>query len=167
MQLFDALYDHLPGYPCAWSPDEEKSHRYTLWRVWNSNPQKIFMVIGLNPSTATEIENDPTIRRCIGFAKREGCDALLMCNAFGFRATDPADMKAAADPIGAENDAWLVRCAGIASVVVAAWGVHGEFMSRGAQVKRLIPELKCFGTTKNGHPKHPLYLAADTPLQKL
>jgi len=124
------------------------------------------MCVGLNPSTATESVDDPTVRRVISFAQREGCDALLMTNAFAYRATDPNDMKAAADPIGPENDRWLLECSKMASVAVAAWGVHGEFMGRGEAVKKLIPGLRCFGRTKNGHPKHPLYLAADTPLME-
>lgn len=125
------------------------------------------MVIGLNPSTATETEDDPTIRRCIGFARREKCDALLMTNAFAFRATLPPDMKAAADPVGPDNDSWLVRGAGIATLIVAAWGIHGDFRGRDAQVKSLIPQLLCFGTTGKGHPKHPLYPPGDTRLTPL
>lgn len=163
MQLLDPLYDQLPGYPCAWSPCE--SYRYTLWRVWGPNPSKIFMCVGLNPSTADEVQNDPTIRRVISFAQREGCDALLMANAFAFRAKDPDDMKSSADPIGPENDKWLQECSKMASIVVAAWGVHGGFMKRNDTIRKLLPNLMCFGKTKHGHPKHPLYLAADTPLQ--
>lgn len=125
------------------------------------------MCIGLNPSTADETDNDPTVRRVISFAQREGCDALVMTNAFAFRATEPNDMKAAADPVGPENDKWLIECSNLASLVVAAWGVHGTFKGRCEQVQQLIPNLLCFGTTKDGHPKHPLYLASETPLQIL
>lgn len=162
--LFDNLYSHLPGYPCAWSPDPEQRYRYTLWRVWDANATRIFQVIGLNPSTADETENDPTVRRCIAFSKRMNCHALVMTNAFAFRATEPSNMKAAADPVGPENDEWLVRCAKMATIVVAAWGVHGNFQDRDRQVKQLIPELLCFGTTKEGHPKHPLYLPSAAEL---
>ena len=102
MPLFDALYSDLPGHPCSWSAC--KRYRYTLWRVWNAQPKKICMFIGLNPSTADEFENDPTVRRCIGFAHREGCDALVMTNIFAFRATDPGDMKAVEDPVGVHNN---------------------------------------------------------------
>lgn len=165
MDLFAPLLSHLPGFPCAWSPCER--YRYTLWRTWAADPRRIFMVIGLNPSTATETVNDPTIRRCIGFAQREKCDALLMTNAFAFRATLPEDMKSAGDPVGPENDEWLVRCASLATVVVAAWGVHGPHLGRDRAVKELIPNLLCFGTTADGHPKHPLYLPRDTPLTPL
>jgi hypothetical protein len=154
----------LPGYPCAWSPDQ--LHRYALWRIFGTTiPKKIFMVVGLNPSTADELLDDPTVRRCQTFARREGCDALLMTNAFSFRATLPKDMKAYFDPIGPENDAWLRRCADISVIKIAAWGVHGKFLGRDEAVRRLIPDLQCFGLTKEGQPKHPLYLRNDTPLE--
>lgn len=162
MSLFDALYTDLPGHPCSWSPC--KRYRYTLWRIWTANPKRICMFIGLNPSTADELENDPTVRRCIGFAQREGCDALVMTNIFAFRATDPDDMKATESPIGVHNNDWLVRCSRLASVVVAAWGVHGAYLGRAAEVANLIPNLNCLGTTAEGHPRHPLYVRGDAPL---
>lgn len=162
MSLFDTLYSDLPGHPCSWSPC--KRYRYTLWRVWAARPEKICMFIGLNPSTADEFENDPTVRRCIGFAQREGCDALVMTNIFAFRATDPDDMKAVAEPIGEENNEWLVRCSSLSTIVVAAWGVHGEYRGRAQEVAALIPNLVCLGTTSAGHPRHPLYVRGDTPL---
>lgn len=162
MSLFDTLYANLPGHPCAWSPC--KRYRYTLWRVWAAEPKRICMVIGLNPSTADEIENDPTIRRCISFAQREGCDALVMTNIFAFRATDPNDMKAEPEPVGTENNDWLIRCSSLAAIRIAAWGVHGEFRGRAGEVANLVPDLLCLGTTSEGHPRHPLYVRGDTPL---
>ena len=156
-------YWNLPGYPCAWS--DSKAHRYTLWRVFSTMPPKrIFCCIALNPSTATEVEDDPTVGRVIGFAQREKCDALVMLNIFAFRATDPEVMKANPDPIGKENDEWLMKCTSMASVVLAAWGTHGEFMGRGARVAAMIPNMYCLGTNKGGSPKHPLYVDAGQQL---
>jgi hypothetical protein len=140
-----------------------RTYRYTLWRVWNSKaPPACF--IGLNPSTADELEDDPTIRRCMRFAKAWGYGGLVMANLFAFRATDPRMMKAAIDPVGPDNDAWLLRLADKAGIVIAAWGNHGSFMGRDRRVAGIIENLHCLGTTKDGSPKHPLYLRAGTAL---
>jgi len=143
----------------------DRVYRYHLWRTWDDDAPR-FVVIGLNPSTADETVDDPTIRRCIGFARREGCGGLDMVNLFAFRATDPASMKAASDPIGDANDAVIaaVITTRASDRIVAAWGVHGAFLGRGAAVARTCPTLRCFGVTKDGHPKHPLYLSSSTPL---
>ena len=138
-----------------------RAYRYTLWREWIGGSGYLQM-IGLNPSTADEVLDDPTIRRCINFAKSWGFSALCMTNAFAYRATDPHVMKANADPIGPENDRWLVDVAQDAGLIVAAWGVHGVHRNRQAELGRLLPaRLHCLGTTKDGQPKHPLYLRAD------
>lgn len=88
------------------------------------------MFVGLNPSTADELLDDPTIRRCVAFARSWGYGALCMTNLFAFRATDPDVMKSADDPVGPENDQHLQDLANGASVVIAAWGVHGTFGGR-------------------------------------
>ena len=116
------------------------------------------MFIGLNPSTADETNDDPTIRRCISFAKSWGYDGLCMTNLFAFRATNPEDMLAAADPIGTENDRHLVELAGKASLVIAAWGTLGVHMGRNDKVRSMIDGLNFLRLTKDGHPGHPLYL---------
>lgn len=140
-------------------------YRYQLWRAWGDGPSCVFVM--LNPSTADAEKDDPTIRRCIGFAKREGCGSLNVVNLFAFRATKPKDMMAAADPIGPENDeviAAALRDPG--AVKIAAWGTKGAFMGRGAQVRaKWRGSLKCLGQTKDGHPLHPLYVPADKPLE--
>jgi hypothetical protein len=100
------------------------------------------MIIGLNPSTADEIDDDPTIRRCIAFAKSWGYGGLYMANLFAFRATEPADLFAANDPIGSGNDEWLCNLSKDAGVVVAAWGNHGSHLGRSREVMRLIPKLQ-------------------------
>lgn len=119
--------------------------------------------IGLNPSTADENKDDPTIRRCIGFAKRFGFDGVVMLNLFAFRATLPEVMKAAPNPVGPHNDAVIKSYLG--NTFIAAWGVHGSFLGRDREVSAMIPELFCLGTTKEGHPRHPLYLKNDAELK--
>lgn len=123
------------------------------------------MVIGLNPSTADERVDDPTIRRCVQFAKRWGYGALCMTNLFAYRATDPKIMKAQARPVGEDNDRWLALCAERASDVVAAWGMHGTHMNRDREALFWLPALKCLGTNSDGTPRHPLYISYDTELQ--
>ena len=137
-----------------------REYRYTLWRRWDETPMAMF--VGLNPSTADETLDDPTIRRCVGFARSWGYGGLLMCNLFGLRATDPAAMKAAIDPVGSLADQTLLAEAQRAAVVVAAWGTHGAHLGRGAAVRRLLTpyRLHYLRLTKDGHPSHPLYLPA-------
>lgn len=122
------------------------------------------MVIGLNPSTADEVKNDPTVRRCIGYALREGASGLVMLNAFSLRATDPAVMKASREPNRPGNDAAIRRsCRG--RRVAVAWGVHGGHRERDETVMRVLTPANattvCLGVTREGYPKHPLYLRAD------
>ena len=143
-----------------------RSYRYTLWREWEGKNDDYVMFIGLNPSTADETFNDPTIRRCIGFAKNWGYGALCMTNLFAFRATKPAVMKMNPDPIGMENDEWLLKMAQEAGTLVAAWGAQGAHLRRDFEVKSLLKDLHCLGMTKGGHPKHPLYVRGDTVLQR-
>jgi hypothetical protein len=105
------------------------------------------------------VNDDPTIRRCVDFARRWGYGALCMTNLFAYRATEPARMKAHPTPIGDDNDRWLKRLARHARVVIAAWGVHGSFMARDQAVRGLLTcKLSCLALTKGGHPQHPLYL---------
>lgn len=147
---------------------EGREYRYALGRIWDpSNPRTLY-VIGLNPSTADETEDDPTIRRCIGFAKAFGCGGLTMLNLFALRSTDPKGLRAVADPIGPENDLTLLSARMLENVViVAAWGVHGTFMGRDREVRKMFDgQLHHLGLTKDGHPKHPLYLKSDTSLTR-
>lgn len=120
------------------------------------------MVVGLNPSTADEVKNDPTVTRCINYVKQWGYDGLIMTNIFAFRATDPTCMKEASEPVGSENDKNLIFAAKKARLVVCAWGNHGEFLDRGKQVAEMLMGIKglhCLAINKTGHPKHPLYLS--------
>lgn len=136
-----------------------RAYRYALWRRWGRGPYAMF--IGLNPSTADETNDDPTIRRCIGFARAWGYEALCMTNLFAYRATEPADMKKAADPVGFENDGALETLARGAGVVVAAWGAHGTHQGRDKAVRSFVNGLHYLRLTKDGHPGHPLYLPAN------
>lgn len=156
-----------PGLGAIFS--EDRRYRYVLWRSWDDmffSPCKgnYVMFVGLNPSTATETLDDPTIRKCIGFAKRWGYSRLCMTNLFAFRATDPRVMMGESKPVGDENDRWLSACAREAAIIVAAWGTKGEFLGRDEEVKKLLPGLRCLRKTKAGHPEHPLYVPYETPL---
>jgi len=138
----------------------DQEYRYALWRVWG-NETNFVQFVGLNPSTADESLNDPTIRRCIQFAKDWGFEALCMTNLFAFRATDPKNMKAAEAPVGLQNDLWLKEVSREAGTVIACWGAQGDFLGRDLEVSTLIPEMKCLKLTQGGHPRHPLYLKKD------
>lgn len=140
---------------------EDRLHRYALWRSFSTlltTTPRYAMFIGLNPSTADETNDDPTIRRCIDYTKRWGLDAYVMTNLFAYRATDPEVMKKAEDPVGPQNDRYLIELAKSAGIVIACWGNHGAFKDRAAHIKPLIPNLQCLVLTKTGEPGHPLYL---------
>ena len=136
-----------------------RKYRYALWRTWDDS-KPYAMVVGLNPSTADEIEDDPTLIRCINFAKSWGYGGVCMANLFAFRATDPSDMKASSDPVGLENDMWLSTLSKGAGIVVAAWGNDGSYLGRSIEVKAALPNLHCMKMNKSGEPAHPLYLKA-------
>jgi hypothetical protein len=161
IETIDALDTGALFSPC-------RRWRYVLWRHWDRR-LPICVFIGLNPSTADETQDDPTVRRCIRFAKDWGYGALWMLNAYAFRATDPAVMKAAGpNALGPRNNEYLRVAAVNADLVVAAWGTHCDEI-REATVKQIVTDtgatLYCLGVTTAGHPKHPLYLRHDTPLQ--
>jgi hypothetical protein len=121
------------------------------------------MVVGLNPSTADECTDDPTVRRCLGFARRWGFGHLVLANLFALRTTDPAGLREATDPVGPENDVHLSACAGEADVILAAWGAGGALCGRDDAVCHLLRdrELLCLGRTLAGQPRHPLYVGGD------
>lgn len=144
-------------FACIFSPCRRYRYAWTC-PAWSGSGY--MQAIGLNPSTADEVGTDPTIRRCIQFAKDSGCGSLVMTNLFAWRATDPAGMKRAAEPIGPENDNWLRLFSAGAKIVLAAWGTHGNHLQRGGAVRELIPRLHVLRLTAQGHPQHPLYLPA-------
>jgi len=141
----------------------DRVYRYRLWRHLGGGMGRAVFV-GLNPSTADECVNDSTVARGIGFAQVWGYGSLEMLNIFAFRAKDPRKMYAAADPIGPMNDEAILKTARDAALVVAAWGTRGAYRGRGEEVRRLLDgvPLHHLGLTKDGHPRHPLYLRGDT-----
>ena len=137
-----------------------RKYRYALWRMWNEH-KPIAMIIGLNPSTADQTRNDPTITRCINFASSWGYGGVCVTNLFGFRATVPTELKAHNDPIGKENDAWLHEMGKGAAITVAAWGNYGKFLNRSLEILPTLDQLHCIKMNKSGEPAHPLYLKAE------
>lgn len=168
--------------PTVFSVD--RIYRYTLWREWKlpekdlfysseengrmfGNKEELVQFLALNPSTADEVKDDRTVRRCIDYAKRWGFGAMVMTNLFGFRSTDPTVMLNHPAPVGPENDAWLLKVAESAQLVICAWGNDGAHLSRSAYVVQMLrrkPQIKLsrLGPLTNlGHPRHPLYLRSD------
>lgn len=139
---------------------EDRKYRYILSRIWDETKPTV-LFIGLNPSTADENEDDPTIRRCINFAKNWGFGGLLMANLFAFRSTNPQALYSAQDPIGSENNYYIKKYAEKSALIIACWGNHGRFNNRSQQVYDLIDSLNCLDTNKSGEPKHPLYIRSD------
>ena len=141
-----------------------EAYRYTLTRVWRPEGARALFIM-LNPSTATEVQNDPTVERCERRARALGFGAFRVLNIFAYRATDPRDMRAVADPVGTGNDAAILGSVPWADRVICAWGTHGAHLDRGAQVEALLRKagvpLFHLGLSKAGHPKHPLYIAYD------
>lgn len=137
-------------------------YRYALTRTWGNSGSKVLFVM-LNPSTATEVQNDPTVERCERRARALGFDAFRVCNIFAWRDTDPFKMRKAKEPVGPENDAAIVEACDWADHIVCAWGTHGEHLNRGPAVEILMRAtgypLHHLGLSKAGHPKHPLYIA--------
>jgi hypothetical protein len=142
-------------------------YRLVLERSWDNRPACGFIM--LNPSTADATTDDPTIRRCIGFAKSWGFGGLVVLNLFAFRATNPKELERAYNPVGIFNDPTIFEYtrAQVCGTIVAAWGAHRVMGNeyRAESVIRLIGRpLYCLGTTKNGHPRHPLYVPSNTGL---
>jgi hypothetical protein len=137
-------------------------YRYALLRRWKDDGGFVTFVM-LNPSTADATVDDPTIRRCVGFAKAWGYGAVHVLNLFAYRATDPKELTRVADPIGPENDTYLARHGVDSGLMVAAWGSHKMARPRAYDLtRRLHARWHCLGTTKDGSPRHPLYVAAAT-----
>lgn len=143
--------------------DNSQKYRYLLWRSWNSDAPRITFIM-LNPSTANEFENDPTIRRCINFAKHWGFGSLGVVNLFAYRATNPNEIYDVTEPVGEENDTYLLQELKQTELVILAWGTKGAYLNRDKEVLQLLSsfDLYAIDVSKEGHPKHPLYLRADS-----
>lgn len=169
--------EHMPPVPVRVSRagfDATRKYRYWLRREW-AMPKNTVVWILLNPSTADENTDDPTIRRCIGFAKQWGFHGTVIVNLFAFRSTAPAGLLKG-EPIGLENDLHIIdQCLqpGV-ELVMVAWGSHKSIEkilpSRAATVRGLLAkyhvQLYCLGRNKDGQPKHPLYLASSTEIER-
>lgn len=155
-----SLFEDLSG--ARFSPCMQ--YRYSLWRRWDeSKPFATFVM--LNPSTADEVQNDPTVERCQRRSLAMGFGGLRVANIFALRSTDPQGLYKTDDPIGPENDAAILEAARDSAMVICAWGGHGKHLGRGAQVRSMLLDA---GVTPHylqlnddGTPKHPLYVAYD------
>jgi hypothetical protein len=146
---------------------QDERYRYWLSRIWDPGKPTLGFVM-LNPSTADAFVDDPTIRRCVQFARDWGHGRLIVTNLFAMRATNPRELTTGdLEPIGAENDSYLLDAALICDTLVYAWGNHGTLEGRGAAVVELLrhrlkslgQEPWCLGLTKKNQPRHPLYLS--------
>ncbi len=139
-------------------------YRYSLTRLWGQGRRLVFVM--LNPSTATESQNDPTVERCERRARAMGYGGFRVVNLFAYRATDPAQLRKVADPVGPCNDLTLDAAAAWSDTIMCGWGAHGGLLGRGAQVqaqlRALGMNLMHLGLTKDGQPKHPLYIGYAT-----
>lgn len=149
-------------------------YRYKLWRMWERSKPAVLFVM-LNPSTADRLADDPTIRRCVRFAELWGYGSLHVGNAFAYRSPTPASLLAVRDAEdrlaagGVENDQKIYELAKSADRVVVAWGKplpallpHVQFVSLNLLATCTC---HCLGLTKDGHPRHPLYVPYVQPLQ--
>ena len=150
---------------------DERRHRLYLWRRWSDGLEVMF--VGVNPSTANEYKDDPTVRRCAGFAKRWGYGTMFMCNAFTLVSSDPSVLKenTLLDLLHPCNDLALRVIRSRCRQAVVAWGNlitlsrYGE--DRAAKMREMLEPVDCFGITQAGQPRHPLYLKNDTELKTL
>lgn len=157
-----ALFDVEPAVRRTAVISECGQYRYLLTRAWDETlPNATFVM--LNPSTADATVDDPTIRRCVGFARTWGCGSLAVVNLYAYRATDPNELDAAPDPVGPDNDSYLTAAACVSgSLLIGAWGAHAR-SERITQVLALpgMHRLTALAVTRGGQPRHPLYLRAD------
>lgn len=145
------------------SPD--KKYRYLLWRIWRTTLPKCGFVM-LNPSTADAYVLDPTVKRCMDFAKQWGYGSLFVCNIFALKSTDPKELYKADDPVGPRNDSTLLDLMKMSDLVITAWGNHGAYRDRGHTVLHtFLPDyskkMAHLGLSKSLQPLHPLYLSRD------
>lgn len=142
--------------------DPTGAYRYLLWRSWDEFAPRLGFVM-LNPSRADAVLDDPTIRRCVGFARSWNFGGLEVVNLFAYRTAQPIELRRVNDPIGTENDAYLTSLSQRVDQIVLAWGNGGKLQNRDRSVLSLLSPapLCCLGTTRSGQPRHPLYLRRD------
>lgn len=145
--------------------DQSKKYRYMLMRQWGNDENNFINFVMLNPSTADDKIDDPTIKSCISLAQNLGFDGFYATNLFALRATNPEELKTTDEPTGKENDDFIKKYASLCKLVIIAWGNHGVLQNRGIEVvKKLnkITKLHCLKKTKLNQPMHPLYIKRDT-----
>ena len=151
------------------SLDRTRRYRYHLRREWQPSPRRVTFIM-LNPSTADARVLDPTIRRCVGFARAWGFGGVDVVNLFAWRSTRPEALRRVDDPVGPRNQATIASALRESSLVVAAWGNEGRALEQAARVCRLAARLRtplfCLGTTQSGQPRHPLYVRGAAPLER-
>ena len=143
----------------------DRRYRYLLWRSWEGF-DRLVLFVGLNPSTADEKLDDPTIRRCKAFAKSWSASGFVIANLFAYKATSPKVLLAESEPIGSENDKYLAYVSQIALRTVACWGNHGAHRDRASEVLPLLRKPEYLRLNQSGHPAHPLYLPSTLVPQK-
>ena len=143
--------------------DDSGMYRYMLMRQWGKGNRFINFIL-LNPSTADHEKDDPTVKACIAIAQNNGFDGVYITNLFAFRATQPKDLKQATDPIGPENETYLLKYNQLSEKTIVAWGNHGSFFGGAKRVLDLFSKktLYCLVKNKSGTPKHLLYVKRDT-----
>ena len=141
---------------------DDRKYRFVLWRKWDKTKPMI-MFIGLNPSTANENHDDPTIRRVVGFARKWGYGGVYMLNLFTYVSAYPAELTKCEDPLLMADHYLEVFCHK-AELIVFAWGNFPEAVERSRRMQFLFPSARCFGKNKNVSPKHPLYLPGSAQL---
>ena len=146
------------------SPD--KAYRYALWRIWDATKPMAFFII-LNPNEKDENEDDATILKCIALAEKEGFGGVIIGSLFALRTEDPNIFLNHKDPIGPDNNAVLKKFAGQAFRTIAVWGSRGTYMDRHDTIMRTLPNLHCYGMTKNGQPIHALSVPDDAELKAI
>lgn len=140
-------------------------YRYLLWRVWNPDLPLLLWIL-LNPSTADESSNDPTLRRVQGFSQSFGYGGLEVVNLFALRSPDPRALAQIVDPVGPENDRYIRGAVVRATKIIAAWGNYRMLYRRDHWIlSQIAGPIFCLGITRNGNPRHPLYLRGDTVLR--
>lgn len=163
-----SVYLEQQGTSAAVFDSTRREYRYLLTRIWDKAIPPVVYVM-LNPSTADAMADDPTIRRCTSFAKREQAGGIVVVNLFALRSTDPRALLHHADPVGPVNDVFIRHAVRGAHRVIAAWGAAGVQHGRGQRVTEALlasgVDVRCFGTTSTGQPRHPLYLPSGAVLE--
>jgi hypothetical protein len=144
---------------------EDRQYRYALWRIWNPT-LSLLMAIGLNPSVASEIKDDPTITRLMSRAYKTGYGGLLMANLYAFVSTNPDSLLTNNDTIGDFTDYYIEEMVKLSEVQLCGWGSFKPVIHRACEVYKMLNNPHCLGVNVDGNPKHPLFIGYDVPMKK-